>query len=185
MGSRFPHAIGQFWGGKGLPIVKYRNSAASCANRSRWLNSCLKLPFVIFVLNKNECMNECLGRTLGWVQASVYYMGCILAPPGEYDWVVHVRRRRSLFVRLLWRLVIVTILHKILFITKFVAVVVSKGQYYFWWSIQGHFMAFVFCIWSRRTESVILLLPVIVPYKLNVKCWTTLRYAIMVWQWYI
>jgi len=24
------------------------------------------------------------------------YMGCTLAPPGEYDWTVHVRRRCSL-----------------------------------------------------------------------------------------
>jgi len=30
--------------------------------------------------------------------------GCTLAHPGEYDWTVHVRRRCSLFVKLVWHL---------------------------------------------------------------------------------
>jgi len=28
-------------------------------------------------------------------------MGCTLAPPGEYDWTTHARRRCGLFVKLL------------------------------------------------------------------------------------
>jgi len=31
--------------------------------------------------------------------------GCTFAPPGEYDWAVHVRRQCGLSVRLLWLLV--------------------------------------------------------------------------------
>ena len=33
--------------------------------------------------------------------------GCTLAPPGEYNWTVHVRRRCGLSVKLLWPLVII------------------------------------------------------------------------------
>ena len=34
---------------------------------------------------------------------------CTLAPRGEYDWTVHVRRRRGLFVKLLWPFVIIDV----------------------------------------------------------------------------
>jgi len=37
-------------------------------------------------------------------------MGCTLAPPGEYNWTVHVWRRCGLFVRLLWPLVVVVVI---------------------------------------------------------------------------
>jgi len=40
MGVQIPHAKGQFWG-KGAPIVKYRNSAVSCAKTTEPIN----LPF--------------------------------------------------------------------------------------------------------------------------------------------
>jgi len=39
----------------------------------------------------------------------MYYIGCTLAPPHEYDWTVRVLRRCSLFVKLLCPLVMVAL----------------------------------------------------------------------------
>jgi len=54
--SRSLHGKGQFWGGKGHPIVKYRNTLSSV---QKWL----KRP---------RCR---LGLGLGWAQGIIYYMG--------------------------------------------------------------------------------------------------------------
>jgi len=56
-------------------------------------------------LNRSKCS---LGYGLGWAQGSVREMGrCTFAPPVEYHWTVHLRRRCDLFVELLWPLVII------------------------------------------------------------------------------
>jgi len=56
-------------------------------------------------LNRSRCL---LGWGFGWAkESSKCYMGCTLAPPGEYDWTERVRWRCGLFVKLLWPLVII------------------------------------------------------------------------------
>jgi len=57
------------------------------------------------------CKNSWTNRDSFWVvesdglkEACVTW-GCTLAPPGEYHWPIHVRRRCGLFVKLLWALV--------------------------------------------------------------------------------
>jgi len=70
MGVQITHAKGQFWRGKGRPI---EHSAMSCEKTAEPI----KMPF---------------GMWTGVAQASIYQIGCILAPPGEYDSTVHLRR---------------------------------------------------------------------------------------------
>jgi len=41
MGVQMPHGERQFWGGKGQPIVKYRDTAVSCAKTAKLI----KVPF--------------------------------------------------------------------------------------------------------------------------------------------
>jgi len=54
-------------------------------------------------LNRSRCR---LGCELRWVKDAIIRWGCTLALPGEYDWTVRVRRRCSLYVKLLWPRVI-------------------------------------------------------------------------------
>jgi len=72
-------------------------------------------------LNQSRC---CLGCGLWRAQGSMHYVGCTLAPPGEYHWTVHVWRRCGLFVKMLWPLVI------IITFLFFVTYVVSDGCVY-------------------------------------------------------
>jgi len=67
-GSRSPMRMGQFWRGKGRPI---EHSAMSCEKTAEPI----KITF---------------GMWTG--VATIYQIGCILAPPGEYDSTVHLRR---------------------------------------------------------------------------------------------
>jgi len=52
-----------------------------------------------------ESMEMPFGICTGVAQEACVRWGCILAPPGEYDWTVHVRWQCSLFVKLVWPLV--------------------------------------------------------------------------------
>jgi len=70
-GSRSPpHEKGQFWG-KGLSIVKYRDFPPWAVQKR---------------LNRSICR---LGCGLGWAMGT-------LAPTGEYNWTVRLRRRYGL-----------------------------------------------------------------------------------------
>jgi len=73
-----PHAKGQFWGGKGQPIIlKYRDSVMSCA---KWLN-------------RSTC---CLGVDSGGPKKPCIRYGCTLAPPGEHNWTVRMHKQCGL-----------------------------------------------------------------------------------------
>ena len=105
-GIQIPHEKGQFLG-KRSPIVKYRDF----------------LPWVVQKrLNRSICR---LGCGLWWSEGStsstvfarwrphvpsVPRWEGMLAPPGECDWTVHLRRRRGLmsnyFDHLLWKSVV-------------------------------------------------------------------------------
>jgi len=90
-GVHIPHAKWQFWGGKGRPLVKVqRLSAMGCAK----IAESIEIPFGMwtpFGLRKHVIRWGCM---------------CLLAPPGEYDWTVHVRWQCDPFVKLLWPLVL-------------------------------------------------------------------------------
>ena len=83
-----PPCKGTILRGKWVATVKYRVSLPWCVQKR---------------LNRLIC---CLYR-LRWAQGSAYYLVHIRAT-GQYDWTVHVRRWCSLFVKLLWTLVIIT-----------------------------------------------------------------------------
>jgi len=59
----------------------------SCAKTAEWM----EMPFGLW--------------TRVYPKKHVLDGGVTLAPPGEYDWTVHMRRRCGLFVNLLWQLV--------------------------------------------------------------------------------
>jgi len=85
--SRSPHTKGQFLGDRtcrGMSDNTLPWAVQKWLNRARW----------------------CLGCGFEWAQGSMSYVGCTLAQPGKYDWIVQVRQRCSLFVKLLWLLVI-------------------------------------------------------------------------------
>jgi len=66
-------------------------------------------------LNQSRC---CLGCGLWRAEGSMYYVGCTLAPPGEYHWTVHVWRRCGLFVKILWPLVIIIFLFFVTYVVS-------------------------------------------------------------------
>jgi len=66
--SRCPVVIGYFEGGGVRPVLKYRDY----------------LPWAVKTVNRARCRFD---YSVGWAQ------GVTLAPPIEYDWTVHVRRR--------------------------------------------------------------------------------------------
>ena len=71
---------------KGWPIV-------NCGDAMPWA--------VQKWLNQSSWRSAC---GLGWTQGA-YIDGCALAPPGKYNWTVHVWQRCSLNLKLLWPLV--------------------------------------------------------------------------------
>ena len=85
-GVHIPHWKGQFWG-KGAPTAKYRDF----------------LPWAV-----QKWLNQSIWRfccRLGWkykfnrirqVAPICPYGGGLLAPPAEYDWTIHLRRRCGL-----------------------------------------------------------------------------------------
>ena len=88
MGVQIAPWEGAIFRRKYMPKHARRHSAVSCA----------KWP------NRSRCSLRC---GLGCAQGSMCYMGYTLVQLGEYDWTVRVRRRRGLFVKLFWPLVIV------------------------------------------------------------------------------
>ena len=89
----------------------YRRIMVVCPSVCLCRSACLSRSWAPQkTLNRSRCR---LGCGLGWVQLACSRWGCTLAPPGEYDWTVHVRRRCALFVKLVWPLVLSLRLRKI------------------------------------------------------------------------
>ena len=106
MGSRSPHAKAHFLGKRHARAGWARPTTLCCELcKNGWTDGDAVWVVDSGGLKEAQVQSYSTGGT-----ANVPSCKNTLAPPGEYDWTVHVRRRCGIFVKLLWPLIIITLL---------------------------------------------------------------------------